>query len=127
MSPSILIFPQSDMDGPSFFVKKRNFYKNFISETDSMDLSKNRRADSSFKLPTLDYIGCFVSFKGGLLCQGRDFFCAQSLVVNANVINQAGEESLYTKCFLSAEIQASVRADAGNKIDISRRLYSIHI
>jgi hypothetical protein len=37
MSPLTSILPQYDMDRPSFFAKKQNFYRNFVTTSDSMD------------------------------------------------------------------------------------------
>jgi len=43
------------MDVPSFFAEKQIFYRNFISETDSMAVAE-KRADSNLKLSTLNPI-----------------------------------------------------------------------
>lgn len=54
MSPQTPILPQSDTDGPLFFAQKQSFYRNFISETDSMNFVNNEQTES-FKLIAFDY------------------------------------------------------------------------
>jgi hypothetical protein len=66
---------------------KRHYEKNYRAHLVFNVPRQKTRADNSIKLPAL--LMCLVIFKDGLLCQGCNFLCAQSLVVDTNIIDQA--------------------------------------
>jgi len=54
----------------------------------------------------------------GLLCQGYDFFWAERGVVDADVIDEAGEERSRTDGFAGADIQAAVGIGQFNTLGV---------
>jgi len=51
----------------------------------------------------LDYIGRFVSFQDGILCQSLDFLWGQGLVVDTDIVNQAGPKTTSAEILLIIE------------------------
>ena len=56
------------------------------------ELAKRKKLATLSSRQPFGYIGRLVSFLVDLLCQGRDFVGAQGYIVNAEIIDQAGEE-----------------------------------
>ncbi len=50
------------------------------------------------------YFERFVSLWGGLLCHGRDLLSTQGHVVDADIVNQAGEGSACIEGFAGADV-----------------------
>ena len=70
-----------------------------------MNCTEMRRLATLSSCQHFNDIGPFVSFCAGLLCQGRDFLWAHGSVVDANVVDQAGEESTWGESAAGAEIE----------------------
>lgn len=73
------------------------------------------RAGSDSDCQPSNYIGLFVYSQDGLLHEGCDFLCGKSLVVDADVVDQAGEEG------------GCIKVSSGAKIQTTNRLYPAYI
>jgi len=62
-----------------------------------------------------------------LMRQIRDFLRTEHLIIDANIINQAEEESPLSKHLVGTEIQAAIRRFAGDDTGIFCNLCAIHI
>ena len=62
-----------------------------------------------------------------LLCQGRDFFCAQNIVVDADIVDQAGEETGRIKGLVGTNGETAIGNDAADTIAVFRHLIPIYI
>jgi hypothetical protein len=98
----------------------------------SRNVLSDNRADNSLKLPAFRVFWVFCLFASGLLRQGCDFLCAQGLIIDADVINQARPESAHVRICTTIRVKPAVAyccggpgSGMGSQGGVSMRRFSV--